>query len=135
MALWRMPSRDVPTRAGDVSASPGFTWGKSGNLISGTWLLNDTVPSNKAGRRNFLENAEVIKVFVSSENTDTFDISIYEHTGSGTEVLVGTVSIVAARSGDFDVTWSITTGKELAVQVSSGSAKNVQVGILIAGDT
>lgn len=117
-----------------VSASPGFTWGRSGNLPSGTWLQNDTVPSNTAGRRVFLSNPEIIKVFVSSEGVDTFDIGIYEHTGSGTEVLLNTVSVVAARGGDFDVSISPTTGKELAIRLETGSAKNVQVGLILIGD-
>ncbi|MCP3684543.1 MAG: hypothetical protein GY861_17900 [bacterium] len=115
-----------------VSASPGFTWGRSGNVASGTWLLNDTVPSNKAGRLNFLIDAEVISIFVSSETVSTFDVSVYEHSG-GVPSLVGTVSVVAQRGGDFTVSLPLTTGQEIAVQISSGSAKNPQVGLIING--
>jgi len=117
-----------------VSASPGFTWRRSGNTTTGTWLLNDTVPSNKAGRRNFLVNAEVIKIFVSCEVAATFDIEVYEHNGSGTEVLLGTVNIIAVRSDDFDVSFSITTGKELAIRTATGACKNPQVGLIVSGD-
>lgn len=116
-----------------VSASPGFTWGKSGNTPNNTWLLNDTVPSNKAGRRNFLTNGSITRVFVSSQDTDTFDISIYEHTG-GVPTFLGAVSIVAARGGDFVTNIAITTGSELAVRITGGNAKNPQVGLIIAGD-
>jgi len=116
-----------------ISASPGFTWGRSGNCPANTWLLNDTVPSNTAGRRNFLNNARIIRVFVSNENINTFDIGVYEHTG-GAHSLLGTVSIVAARGADFAVNLAVTTGSELALRVLSGSAKNVQAGLIMTGN-
>jgi len=117
----------------DASASPGFTWGDSGNLTSGAWLLNDTVPSNKAGRRIFLQNATLEAIFAANENTATYDLSIYEHDGT-TYTLITTVSIVAARGGEFSVaSLPLTTGKELAVQVTSGSCKNITVGCVLKG--
>ena len=116
-----------------VSASPGFTWGRSGTVTDGTWLLNDTGPANKSGRRNFLSGAEVIKVFVSSEVIATFDVEVYEHTGIGTEVLLDTVSVVAKRSDDFSTSISLTTGKELSVKIANGTATNPQVGLIIIG--
>lgn len=116
-----------------VSASPGFTWGRSGNIPTNTWLLNDTVPSNKAGRRVFLANAQVINVFVSNETSGTFDVGVYEHTG-GVPSLIGTVSVVSARGGSFTTAFAITTDSELATRVTSGSAKNIQVGLIISGD-
>lgn len=116
-----------------VSASPGFTWGRSGNCPDGTWLLNDSVPSNKAGRRIFLNGAGIIKIFVSCENSSTFDVVVYEHSGSGSEVVVGSVSLVAQRSADFDVDLGLTTGKELSVRIENGAAQNPQVGLIITG--
>ena len=44
------------------SASPGFTYGRSGNLPSSTWLLNDTVPCNQSGRVNYLNNCFIKKM-------------------------------------------------------------------------
>lgn len=117
----------------DASASPGFTWGDSGNIVSGSWLLNDTVPSNKAGRRIFLDSATLEAVFATNENISTFDLAVYEHDGT-TYTLITTVSIVAARGAEFNIaSLPLTTGKELAIQVSSGSCKNVTVGCVLKG--
>lgn len=117
----------------DTSASPGFTWGKSGSVPSGAWLLNDTVPSNKAGRRIFLSNATLENVFVASENIDTFDLEIYEHDGT-TFTLLTTVSVVSSRGGSFPIaSVSLTTDKELAIKLSSGSAFNPVVGCVLKG--
>lgn len=114
-----------------TSASPGFTWGASGNVVN-AWLLNDTVPSNKAGRPIFLNSAEIGNIFVANENINTFDVAIYEHVGVGTEILLVTVNIVAARSAGFTVSVPITTGKELGVKIV-GSAKNPVVSLIIKG--
>lgn len=117
----------------DTSASPGFTWGSSGNVTSGSWLLNDTVPSNKAGRSIFLTTATLEYVFVRCELASTFDIKVYEHDGT-TYTLITTVSIAAARSGDFVIaSLPLTTGKELAMQLANGSAKNPVVGCVLKG--
>lgn len=117
----------------DVSASPGFTWGSSGNIVSGSWLLNDTVPSNKSGRSIFLQTATLEYVFVRCELSTTVDVEVYQHDGT-TYTLLTTVSLVATRAGDFPIaSISLTTGKELAMKISTGSAKNPVVGCVIKG--
>jgi hypothetical protein len=116
-----------------TSASPGFTWGDSGNVTSNSWLLNDTVPSNKAGRLIYLTNPALETVFVTNQNINTFDLEVYEHDGT-TFTLITTVSVVAARSGTFPVSsLALTSGKELAVKLVNGSGKNVVVGIQLSG--
>lgn len=117
----------------DTSASPGFTWGASGNITSGSWLINDTVPSNKAGRSIFLSSATLEFVFVRCELASTFNIEVYEHDGT-TFTLITTVIITAARTGDFPIaSLPLTTGKELAMKLSTGSAKNPVVGCVLKG--
>lgn len=116
-----------------ISASPGFTWGRSGNCTANTWLLNDSVPSNTSGRRNFLTSASIKKIFVSVELAATFNIGVYEHTGAGTEVLLHTANVVASRSADFTVNIPITTGKELAIRVLTSPCRNPQIGLIIKG--
>ena len=117
-----------------TSASPGFTWGKSGNVSANTWLLNESVPSDKAGRLNFLYNAYIDTVFVSNELPNTFNLQIYEHDGT-TYTLLTTVSLVALRAKSFALGTSITVtkDKELAVKLVAGSGKNVVCGLLIKG--
>ncbi len=117
-----------------VSANPGFTWGKSGNINKNTWLLNDTVPSNKAGRTITITNPELTRILTASQDLDTYDISIYEHDGDEINLtLLVTESIVAARTGDFTISVSATKGKQLAARIATGSAKNVVVGIFMIG--
>jgi len=117
----------------DTSASPGFTWGASGNIPSNTWLLNDTVPSNKSGRAIFLTGATLEQIFVRVENVTTVGVGVYEHDGT-TYTLLTTVNLVATRTGDFSIaSIALTTGKELAMRIESGSAKNPVVGCVLKG--
>lgn len=117
----------------DTSASPGFTWGRSGNVPSGSWLINDTVPSNISGRSVFLTNATLEYVFVRCENPTTLDMEVYEHDGT-IYTLITTITLTASRAGDFPIaSLPLTTGKELAMKLSSGSAKNPVVGCVLKG--
>ena len=117
------------------SASPGFTWGRSGNLSTNTWLLNDTVPSNKAGRTVMLANVHIASVFVASEELNTYDLSIYEHECDEINLtLLHTVAVTASRTEQFTVNVSITQNKQLAARVTDGSAKNLVAGLVIKGD-
>jgi len=117
-----------------TSASPGFSFGKSSNVNNGTWLLCESVPCNKAGRFVYISSAVITRVFVSSETITTFDISIYEHEGNSVNLtLLGTVSIINKRGDDFVVNIPITTKRQLALRVTSGSAKNVVAGLELQG--
>lgn len=119
-----------------VSASPGFSFGRSGNNSSGTWLLvTGSVPSNRAGITVALQNPEITQIFIGNENISTFDIGIYEHEGDEINLtLIGTVSVVASRSANFDVSISVTSGRQLAARVTSGSARNLNVGLQLKGN-
>ena len=126
----------------NVSASPGYTYGGSGNISNNTWLLNDTVPSNKAGRSIFLYNAKLLSVFVMNEKeTDSFDLEIYEHEGLGsTYTLIHTTNFPGGgTTGDrivFDnlvTPAALTTKKGLGILLTNGSGKNITAGLLISG--
>jgi len=117
-----------------ASASPGASWGSSGNNATGTWLVNEGVPSNKAGRTIFLNNAKISKVFTATEDLNTYTIAIYEHSGNEIALtLIDSFVVTAARTASFSTDLTITTGKQLAVKISSGSAKNIVVGTIIKG--
>ena len=126
--------QDALTEAG-ASASPGFNFGRAGNASAGTWLqITGGVPSNKAGITVALTNAEIKGIFVANENISTFDLEIYEHEGDSINLtLLDTVSIVTARSASFSVMVPVTTGRQLAIQISSGTAKNINVGLQLSG--
>lgn len=117
-----------------TSASPGFTWGRSGNVGTNTWLQNDSVPSNTAGRLIGLASGKIEQAFLANEGVSTYSLEIYEHDGT-TFTLLTTVTNTAAVSSfvDFVTPISITTGKMIGVKVSSGSAKNIVFALVLSG--
>jgi hypothetical protein len=119
-----------------VSASPGFGFGRSGNSPSGTYLQNETVPSNVTGRYVYINNAIVKRVFVGNETISTFTVQISAHDGNLLNLIIlGSVTVTAATGGDFTVNWAVASGKQLAVQITSGSAKNIVAGLELSGTT
>lgn len=118
------------------SASPGFSWGKSGNLSTNTWLLNDSVPCNKAGRTITFNNAKIVRIFSASEDLDTYTLTIYEHEGNEVNLTSLTTLVVSAsRTGDSGtISINVTTDMQLAVRVTSGSVKNLVVGMILEGE-
>lgn len=119
-----------------VSASPGFTWGRSGNNSSGTWLLNDGVPSSRTGRTVNLIGPSIVAYSIANENINTFTVGVYEHEGDSINlVLLGTIPVTAARSANGFINFPITQGKQIAVKIESGSPDNIVVGLQLSGTT
>ena len=116
-------------------ASPGYVFTKSGT-VKDAWLLIGIVPSNVAGINFGFFNGVLSSMTVANENANTFDIELYEHDGI-TFTLLATVSLVATRANEFDAgdfgVVNVTRGKELAVKVSTGTAKNAIVTVQITG--
>lgn len=118
------------------SASPGFGFGRSGVANAGTWLQNETVPSNVTGRYVYINSPAVKRVFVSNETSGTFSLQVYEHDGNLINSnLLGTVTVTAALGGDFVVNWTTSPGKQLGIMISAGSVKNVVAGLELSGST
>lgn len=117
-----------------TSASPGFSFGRASNVNTNTWLNCEGVPSNKAGRWVYISNAVVTRVFVSNEQQATFDVSIYYHDGNEINLtLLGTVSVVNVYGDSFSVDFPVPTDKQLALRITSGSARNVVAGLELQG--
>jgi len=119
-----------------ASASPGFTWGRSGNTSSGTWLLNESVPSNKAGRTIVLGASKVVKLFSASEDLDTYTLKLYWHEGNSVNLtFLTTLTVTASRTGNSGtISVSVPNNKQLALYLDTGSAKNIVAGIVMQGD-
>ena len=122
-----------------ASASPGFSFGRSGNLSSGTWLRRPgNVPSNRAGVTIPIANPIITKISCSNRNIETYEVEIYEHEGNEVNLtLLATISITAARGGVFPVLVSATEGKQLAARLGNTAANNVRdvgVDIVLTGD-
>lgn len=121
-----------------TSASPGFTWGRSGNCPPGTYLLNDTVPSNISGRPIFLYNALLLYVYVTNKLSTTYTLDIEMH-NKVTYTNCASVTVTSNYAGLFriDPGFSLTRGWELAAKVSENSAnspQNIDAGILMTGE-
>lgn len=131
--LYGQRSENLPG-ADTIATSPGFTWGKSGNVSSGAYLLNDSVPSNLAGRIVPAYNAQITQIFVTTETNDTATLAIETRSGV-TFTEIGTISLSAERKKIVDVAISISWGDEIAVKVKTGSCKNPVLGLVIKGDS
>lgn len=120
-----------------TSASPGFSFGRSGNANSGTYLQNETVPSNVSGRWVYIDNAYIRKVFVSNENVTTYKIEILYHDGNETNLTtLGSVTVTSSRGGEFTVNFPVPKNKQIAVKIADDSpnrAKNIVCGLELAG--
>jgi len=118
----------------NTSASPGFGYGKSGNVASNAYLLCEGVPSNISGRYVYINNAIVTRIFISVQNSATFDIEAFSHDGNGLNLTsLGIVSIVASTGGETSVNWPVATGKQIAVRIINGSCKNAVGGLELQG--
>lgn len=119
-----------------ASASPGFTFGRSGAAVSGTWLLNDGVPSNKAGRTIVLGASKIVKIFSATEDLDTYTLQIYSHDGNEVNLtFLTTLTVTASRTGNSGtISVSVPANKQLAAYLATGTAKNIVAGIVMQGD-
>lgn len=125
---------DEAVAGGGTGASPGFSFGRSGNVSSGAYLQNESVPSNVTGRPVDLVDARVTQVSISNENSNTFTVELEEHDGT-TYTSLGTFAVTAARSAKYTgISISVTSGKEIAAKISSGSCKNPVVTVYVKGD-
>jgi hypothetical protein len=117
-----------------TSASPGFSFGRASNVSAGTWLQCESVPSNKAGRFVYITTPNIEKLFVSNENVSTYTIEIYEHEGNEVNLtLLSSHTVTSAKGDSFTVDVSCTNGRQLALKLSSGSARNVVAGLELSG--
>lgn len=120
-----------------TSASPGFSFGRSGVCNASTYLQCETVPSNISGRWVYINSAVVTRVFVSNENTTTFKLEILYHGGKEVGLTsLGTITVTAAKGGSFSVSWAVPSNKQIAVRMATdtpNSAKNIVCGLELSG--
>lgn len=117
-----------------ASASPGFSFGRSGTSNVGTYLQVDSVPSNLAGRIVPLVTGFITDIFISCQNASTFNIQIEKRVGN-TFTLLHTETVTNQRKKTSSISIPIVLGDELCCKVSSGSVSNVIVGLIVRGET
>lgn len=120
-----------------TSASPGFGFGKGGNLSASTHLECEGVPSNISGRYVYINNAVITRVFISVQLAATFDIEIYAHDGNESNItLLTTISVgnpTPSTGGEVTVSVPVATGKQIALKIVNGSCKNAVAGLELQG--
>ena len=118
------------SKTGITAIAPPYTWGKSGNNSSGTYLLNDTVPSNITGR--VIPTSGVLySLSVACEDSTTGDIKLQKRSGASFSDLA-TISLSSERVKTTYYTGvSISKDDELCMVISSGSFKNLVVSMIM----
>lgn len=116
-----------------ASASPGFSFGRSGTSNAGTYLQVDSVPSNQAGRIVPLTSGFITNIFTSCQNAAVFTIEIQKRVGN-TFTTVYTETINNVRKQTSTITGvPVSLNDELCCRIGTGSANNVVVGLIIKG--
>lgn len=131
-------SEDVQGAIEEVGAgaSPGFSFSRTSNVSSKAWLNRaGGVASNRAGIAIFIDDPVITKIACTCENQNTYDVTVYEHEGDEVNLVeLITVSVINSRTEIFDVNVSATKGKQLAVRVTNGSARNPGVDLQLKGN-
>lgn len=126
------------------SVSPGFVYGRSGNVVEG-WLKNNEVFSNRVGLPFGLNNGLLLSVWCGTQNLNTYDIEIYEHEGDevnltllvtlqitvATRTKIFTQADIKTANGGNDV--SVGTLKQLGVKIKNGPANEPKVSLFVGG--
>lgn len=118
-----------------TTASPPFSFGRSGNNSSGTWMQRvGGAPSNRSGVNVGFSDPKLVKVNCNTEDANTYELGIYQHQGDEINLtLITTVSIISSRNGSFLLDVPLTEDWQLGVRIESGSAKNIGVDITLGG--
>jgi hypothetical protein len=118
-----------------ASASPGFSFSRSGVTAAGTYLQVDAVPSNQAGRIVPLTSGMVTDAFVSCQTAATFTIEFQKRVGTTFTTFL-TITVTNARKLTQSLTGvPVALGDEICARVGSGTVSNVVVGIILRGAT
>ena len=126
-----------------ASASPGFGWGAPGSIGAGSYLLNDSIESNKSGRLVPFNGYVDRFFFIESKKTGTRTLELVKRTTPGTGSYsaiaeVQATGTTAFGNADFPApptvgSVAVSLNEELAVRVKSGSAdlQDVIAGVII----
>lgn len=117
-----------------AAATPGFTFGRSGTITNGTYLLNDTVPSNVAGRIALVPG-KIEEVYFVAEQSGTYVFEIMKRTGNSFAAIL--TMTVSAKRADVQTFSNIAVAykDELACRIISGQPKNPVVGVMLRRST
>jgi hypothetical protein len=100
-----------------------------------TWLYRvGLIPSNKTGVPVVLTNAKITKIQIGTEDVANYSLEIYEHEGNEVNLTyITTVNVSGVRTYGLSTSLNVTTGRQLAVMVKTGSPKNIGVDLVLKG--
>lgn len=114
-----------------TSASPGFQYGRAGNVSAGTYLQAvATVPTNTAGLIVPFTGV-ITRAWTTNESANTYDLKVQRRVGAAFIDQGLTLSLVAARLIETDFSVAVTKGQELVMLLDTGSGRNIQAGLII----
>lgn len=116
-----------------ASASPGFSFGRSGTSNTGTYLQVDSVPSNQSGRVVPLTTGFITDIFVVCSSNATCTVQIQKRVGNTfTTVYTETLSNVRKKTSSITGV-PVSLGDELCCRIGTGTANNIVVGLILRG--
>lgn len=114
-----------------TSASPGFQYGRAGDVSAGTYLQAvATVPTNTAGLLVPFTGF-ITRAWTTNENVNTYDLKVQRRVGAGFVDQGLILSLVGARLVETSFSVPVTQGQELVMLVDAGSGRNIQAGLII----
>jgi hypothetical protein len=122
-----------------VSASPGWSFGRNGNLNAGTYLYRPgSIVSSGTGITIGLLNPILRKIMVGTTTLDAFDIDIMLHDGNSTNLTVAATISIPGGSYLYTIDRSdpLIYNKAMAVRVSPtspNSSKDLGVDLQLSG--
>lgn len=123
----------------NVSASPGFSFGRQGTLPTGTYLYRPGgVTSSTSGINVGLYNASLDTITITTSTTNAFTLEIIQHDGNLTNLTLIDTVVLAGGSLSYVVSsgQALTRNKQLAVRVSAtspNSGKDLGVDLQLKG--
>lgn len=116
-----------------TSASPGFQYGRAGNISAPTYLqVVATVPSNTAGTRVPFDGF-ITSIWTDNEAVNTYSLQVRRKDGVGgfVDVVGALLTMTAKENDDVSLLVPVTAGWILGIQMTVGSGRNVQAGVII----
>ena len=113
---------------------PPFVLGVKGTAPRSTWFDHENVPSNVVGIPIPIDGTLGV-VAVDNENSVSYDVEIYEHSGNlQSQTLLHTVTVATKSKVDEGLSAAVTKGKQLAAKVKDTSAnapKNPKITLVL----
>ena len=115
-----------------TSASPGFQYGRSGDIAAPAYLqVVATVPSNTAGLLVPFTGF-ITSIWSTNEDPNTYTLQVQSRLlAVFTDVAGASLSVAAVRLNETSILAAVTKGQELVIQVRAGSGRNIQAGLII----